>query len=257
MSAALSHSTAVSHPSAIPQVTVQSTVDPAEEVAAAVDLIFEAILGFLLPIFLTTAGGDPVAARSAVLELIDAYGVTTVRQLILVGRIMALSTAAMDDLRRSMVDPAMPDAKVLRLRNNAVALNRTADRCQKALEMLQAPQRPATRPAAVAAQRPAVPPPAAVWPAAQPATATEPKPDVTNGAGGAEADVATMRQEVGAILAAAERAPASAGSTAGKAMMTRSTEAVAPVANLQGARPVGVELDRATKDPMAHTGIGR
>jgi hypothetical protein len=84
------------------------------------------ICGFLLPFFLSAAGGNLEAARAAILELIDAYNARTLAELDLVGRIVGFSIVAMDNLRLSMTED-MSDTKVLRYRSNAVALSRAAE----------------------------------------------------------------------------------------------------------------------------------
>jgi len=116
-------------------------IESPKEDAFAVNCVFHTIIAYLMPYLLEGAGDDPVTARAAVLELIDAYNAATVRELTLAGRIIAFNLAALDNMRRSMLDPAMSDAMVLRLRGNAVALNRAADQGQKALELLQAQRR--------------------------------------------------------------------------------------------------------------------
>jgi hypothetical protein len=268
------HSPALAQPATESQPRESISLDPAEEAAAAVDFVFEMILGFLLPVFLATACGKAAVARSAILELIDAYDVATVRQLMLVGRIIAHSTAAMDDLRRSMVDPAMPDAQVLRLRGNAVALSRAADRCQKILETLQAQRPPRPRPIGVVAQGAVVPPTPVARPVAQSVSAPPPKTELVSGTRGisrthgvseanwAGTDIAAMKREVAAILAGAlamgERSATGGGPIADKTVAARSIGgAVSGVDPLTG-KSIGVEPgDHATKAPASNCGPGR
>jgi hypothetical protein len=113
------------------------------------ECIFQSIVGFMLPFFLVGAGGDPDLAHAAIVELIDAYAAATLRELDLVGCIISFNLAAMDDLRRSMSDPDMSDAKVLRYRSNAVALSRSAERCRQTLEVMQAKRQLLPRPVGV------------------------------------------------------------------------------------------------------------
>ncbi len=114
--------------------TQQQDTDP-----SAFDCVLGNILGFMLPFFLLAAGGNPDLARAAIKELIDAYQASTPEQLDLVGRIIGFSTAALDNLRLSMV-PNLSDTKVLRYRCNAVTLSRSSDQALKILEALQAKQ---------------------------------------------------------------------------------------------------------------------
>jgi len=99
--------------------------------------VFETIVGFLLPFFLTAANGNPDRARAAIAELLGAYGASTATELDLVGRIIGFSIVAMDNLRLSMTN-GMSDTKVLRYRCNAVTLGRASDRARTLLEASQA-----------------------------------------------------------------------------------------------------------------------
>jgi hypothetical protein len=101
------------------------------------DCILGNILGFMLPFFLVSAGGNTDLARAAIKELIDAYQASTPEQLDLVGRIIGFSTAALDNLRLSMA-PDLSATKVLRYRCNAVTLSRSSDQALKILEAVQA-----------------------------------------------------------------------------------------------------------------------
>jgi hypothetical protein len=120
----------------------------------AIDCIFENILAFMLPFFLSAAGGDADLGRAAIRDLAQAYHAATVTELELVGRILGFSIVAMDNLRLSM-NPGMSDTKVLRYRSNAVALSRAGEQCRKILEAVQANRKPVDmaipRPAIVAA----------------------------------------------------------------------------------------------------------
>ncbi len=123
----------------------QPQPQPAAE-AIPSDCTFQTILDFMLPFFLAGAGGDADFARAAIFELLDAYNAATTPELDLAGRIIIFSTAAMDDLRLSMTDPEMSDAKKLRYRSNAVALSRSAEQCRKVLEAMQAKRQATKRP---------------------------------------------------------------------------------------------------------------
>lgn len=114
----------------------------------AIDSIFENILGFMLPFFLSSAGGDVDVARAAIRGLADAYNATTATEMELVGRILGFSIVSMDNLRLSM-NRDMSDTKVLRYRLNAVALSRAGDQCRKILEAIQENRKPGQKPIAI------------------------------------------------------------------------------------------------------------
>ena len=128
--------------------------------------VLETIIGFLLPFFLTAAGGNVDTARAAIRQLIDAYGAATATELDLAGRIVGFSIAALDNLRLSM-GADLPVTKVLRYRSNAVTLGRASDQARKALAAIRAnpdqplkTPRPSVAPAPLA-RAPLAPPQAA------------------------------------------------------------------------------------------------
>src|SRR5450631_774149 len=141
----------------------------------AIDVIFENILGFLLPFFLAAAGGDPALGRAAIQELADAYNVVTATELELAGRLLGFSVVTMDNLRLSM-DKEMSLSMVLRYRSNAVALSRAGEQCRKVLEVVQGNRKPAQQSVPIAV--PKVPAPviaAAPSALAQPKALVQPK----------------------------------------------------------------------------------
>jgi hypothetical protein len=166
------------------------------------DCIFEHILGFMLPFFITCAAGDADLAREAIRELAEAYDAATVTELELVGRILGFSTVAMDNLRLSMT-PEMSDTKRLRYRSNAVALSRAGEQCRKILEVMQGKRKPAEKPMAV--PRPKIEPAPEVrseQPRTQPAAGSAPeKPVVVGGVPMFPTDVESMRQGARVMLA--------------------------------------------------------
>jgi hypothetical protein len=135
-------------------------------VSTPINCIRATICGFLIPFFLTAAGGNLEAARAAILELIDAYNACTITELDLVGRIVGFSIVAMDNLRLSMTQD-LSDTKVLRYRSNAVALSRAAEQARHILMVLQE-----TREMTGNIPRPAI----AAEPQVQPATPPKPQP---------------------------------------------------------------------------------
>jgi hypothetical protein len=124
------------------------------EAPTVLDCIFGNILGFMLPFFLSSAGGDADLASDAIRELADAYNIETAAELELVGRILGFSTVAMDNLRRSM-NPDLSDIKVLRYRSNAISLSRASDQCRTILELMQANRIPPRQPVIAAPPPPA------------------------------------------------------------------------------------------------------
>jgi hypothetical protein len=173
-----------------------------ESEAATLDCIFENILGFLLPFFLSSAGGNADLACEAIRELAEAYNVATATELELVGRILGFSTVAMDNLRLSM-SPEMSDTKVLRYRSNAVALSRAGEQCRKTLEVIQANRKPAHQPMTIPAPAiAAVPPPAAKAQPSQPAanqTGAQPSAARAAAAPSRTGDVSLLPQDIEAM----------------------------------------------------------
>ena len=115
------------------------TINQPDTDPSAFDCILGNILGFMLPFFLVSAGGNTGQACAAIKELIDAHQANTPVELDLVGRIIGFSIAAMDNLRLSMA-PDLSATKVLRYRCNAATLSRSSDQALKILEAVQARQ---------------------------------------------------------------------------------------------------------------------
>jgi hypothetical protein len=89
------------------------------------------IISSLAPAFLGATGGDIKLARMAVEEIIGEYRARNRIDLIAVGQIVANGLAALGSLGQSMNDEiALPMA--LRLRGNAISLNRTAEQNRRA-----------------------------------------------------------------------------------------------------------------------------
>ena len=101
------------------------------------ECLFDTVFSFMLPIFLVNAGGDVRLARQSIIDLLDAYQAATAAELVLVAQIISFSHAAMDSLVQSM-RPGLADHFVLRYRNNATAMNRSAEQSRKALFRMQA-----------------------------------------------------------------------------------------------------------------------
>ncbi len=112
--------------------------------AAALDHV----LAFLVPLFLGGGDGDQASARDAALELIGSCGATTDRRLLLAAEMIAFSFAALDSLARSMANPEMAVSTRLRLRSNANALSRSAERSRRMLEREEPPDTAGDQPRA-------------------------------------------------------------------------------------------------------------
>lgn len=111
---------------------------------------FQHILAFLIPMFLKAADGDEVSARRAATDFLGSYNPTTDRELLLAAEIIGFSFATLDNLGRSVADPDLSLSTRLRLRSNANALNRAAERNRQNLQRTQkralAPDDPIVQP---------------------------------------------------------------------------------------------------------------
>jgi hypothetical protein len=108
------------------------------------------IVALLAPLFIEATGGDIALARAAALDTIAAYRAQNHASLIIVGRIIAFGLTALGSLSLSMADE-LTIAMILRLRSNANALNRSAERCER---MLNDSRPAAPAPAAARAPQP-------------------------------------------------------------------------------------------------------
>nr|WP_294502730.1 hypothetical protein [uncultured Rhodopila sp.] len=100
-------------------------------------ILLTLIVALLTPLFIEAAGADIAIARTAARETIAAYRVQNHASLILVGRIIAFGLTALGSLSLSMADE-LTIAMIIRLRSNANALNRSADRCERMLQETRA-----------------------------------------------------------------------------------------------------------------------
>jgi hypothetical protein len=90
------------------------------------------IVSTLAPIFLGVTGGDAVLARMAAAETIDDYRARNHVDLIAVAQIITNGLAALGSLTRSMEDE-LSLSMMLRLRGNAISLNRTVEQNRRVL----------------------------------------------------------------------------------------------------------------------------
>ena len=114
------------------QQTTPSDADP-----YPADVLINLIVTLLAPVFIAAAGSDIGRARDAALQTLASYQARSHASLIKVANIIAFGLATLGSLSLSMGDD-LPVPLVLKLRGNAVALDRSTDRNQRALKALQA-----------------------------------------------------------------------------------------------------------------------
>jgi outer membrane biosynthesis protein TonB len=101
------------------------------------DILLTLIVALLAPMFLTASGSDINLARLAAFETVNAYRARSHTDLIAIAQIIGCGLIALGSLGFSMADD-LSLSMVLRLRGNAVALNRVADQNRRALTASQA-----------------------------------------------------------------------------------------------------------------------
>jgi hypothetical protein len=99
----------------------------------ASDLLANLIIALLAPMFLWSSQGDVALARAAAAETLNAYCAADNLTLIRAGKILAFDLATLSSLSLSMCDETAATL-ALRLRGNAVSLDRAAERNRAALE---------------------------------------------------------------------------------------------------------------------------
>jgi hypothetical protein len=99
------------------------------------DFLLNIIVTFLMPLFLT-AGGDVAFARIAAIETVNAYRARNRTDLITIAQIIACGLTALGSLGLSLADN-LSLSMTLRLRANAVALNRVVEQSRRALTQPQ------------------------------------------------------------------------------------------------------------------------
>jgi hypothetical protein len=110
-----------------------ATTQPTDETSTHPDdILLTLIVALLAPLFLTAGDGNIAFARLAAIQTIGAYRARSQADLITIAQIVACGLAALGSLGLSMGDQ-LSVSMVLRLRGNAVALNRAADWNRKAL----------------------------------------------------------------------------------------------------------------------------
>ncbi len=99
----------------------------------ASDSLVNLIIALLAPMFLWSCKGDVALARAAAAETLAAYCAADNLTLIRAAKVLALDPATLSSISLSMVDDTSASL-ALRLRGNAVSLDRSAERNRAALE---------------------------------------------------------------------------------------------------------------------------
>jgi hypothetical protein len=108
-------------------------------------ILLNLLVALLAPLFITATDGDISLARAAAHETIAGYRAQNHASLIMVARIIGFGLAALGSLSLSMADD-LSIPLVLRLRGNANALNRSAERCERMLAEARTAEPPAPEP---------------------------------------------------------------------------------------------------------------
>ena len=194
-----------------PGTMTETTVQPTDEAPThPSDILLTLIVALLAPMFLTASGSDINLARLAAFETVAAYRARSQADLITIAQIVGCGLAALGSLGLSMADD-LSVPMILRLRGNAVALNRSIDQNRRALAASQA-AKPITPPdpvyeakvqasvtaaqkltaEAMANLRKPAPPPAAIAPQAAPAQPAPPPATVAPQAAPAQPEPAPI-----------------------------------------------------------------
>lgn len=103
-------------------------------IAESPDALHERVVSQIAPFFLNSALNDQVLAQEATRQMLLGYNVADARELQLAAQIVTFGMAALDCLRCSMTERDMPVQALLRMRSNAVTLNRLAEKSRKTLD---------------------------------------------------------------------------------------------------------------------------
>jgi hypothetical protein len=97
------------------------------------EILFNLVVAFLAPMFLTATGGNVQQARITAAHTLDSFQAMTRGELITSALIIAFSLTAMSSLSLSMQD-GLPLPLILRLRGNAQSASRAAEQNRCALQ---------------------------------------------------------------------------------------------------------------------------
>ena len=103
------------------------------------DILLNVVVSLLAPMFMAAAGNQAHLARMAAIEAVNAYRARTSADLIAVAHIVSFGLAAVSALGLAMADN-LSLSMTLRLRGNANALSRVAERNRRALKESHADQ---------------------------------------------------------------------------------------------------------------------
>ena len=95
------------------------------------DVLLHMVVSLLAPMFLTTTG-DVEQAYAAALATVRSCTLRSPMDLLLIGQMIALSLASISSASRSLEED-IPVDQALRLRANAVSLQRASEKCRQAL----------------------------------------------------------------------------------------------------------------------------
>jgi hypothetical protein len=107
--------------------------DPQTAIQTPTQLLKEVIAILLIPLFLETASGDLSLARAAAHQLLASHNARSPLELLFTAQAFAFGMAALGAINQPMPENATPSL-ALRIRTNANALNRSAERCWNAVE---------------------------------------------------------------------------------------------------------------------------
>ena len=97
------------------------------------EVLTHLIVTLLAPMFLMASGGDPLFARMAALETVNAYRARDHVDLIAIAQLVGCALAALGSIGLSMADD-LSLSMTLRLRSNATAMNRSVEHARRALK---------------------------------------------------------------------------------------------------------------------------
>ena len=114
----------------------QTTLTKSPAPLTPADVLMNLIITVVGPMLLTAAGGDLDLAMVTAIKAVNAHKPRNEADLIDIGQIVAFGLAAIEAVHLSM-QPEFAPAQAMRLRANAVSLNRAAAQTRRALEKLQ------------------------------------------------------------------------------------------------------------------------
>lgn len=115
------------------QTMIPSSTPPCPHVSGLrFGILIDVIAALLAPMFMGPNCGDISLARTAAIETVNAYRAQNLAELLAAAQIIAFGLAALRSLSLSMTEDVSPPM-ALRLRGNAIALNRSAEQNRRNL----------------------------------------------------------------------------------------------------------------------------